>query len=263
MLPSMKPYILLVIHLLFALAIQAQNDYLVSLLNDGEQTDMKDMQFCTIAGRGLFAMVGNSLVGIDEERNGDFQELSLPDSTYTIEEIVLLPDLFVCKSDSNILYINKRKRLHGFSLDTDSFHIRYASDSTIYILVQDKVFETKVRGGAPELRFEYSNHKILEYQPVLHNVYVVTEEQLLIKTDEKLVLLLNMPEPIKAVNISSHGILIGTQSALFCYDSVGTLRLIEEIPVHQILNDGDYLYVISEDSSIYRLQREHKKQAKK
>lgn len=250
----MRKYILLILILLFATVISAQNDYQVSLINDGEQVDMKGVPFCTLTGKGLFAMIGSTLVGMDSERNGNI-ELSLPDTTYTIEEVVLSSDLFVCKSDSYIIYVSNHKRMRGFTIDTDSFHIRYASDSTIYIIVNDKVFESNPRRGKPILRFEYTNHRIIEYMPIENLAYVVTENQILQKRQGQLILLLGMPELIKAVNISSHGILIGTETALFRYDSVGTLQLLEDIPVSQILNDGDFLYIITENSSIYRLQR--------
>lgn len=249
-------YIVVCLLCLISIRVYSQNDYKVTILNDGEEVDLSDVRFYTAKGNGLYAIIGNSLIGMDEERNGDLVEMSIPDSTYIIDEVVILPSLLVCKSDSDILYINERKRLKGYSIDTDNFSIRYASDSTIYILVGDKVFESNPLRGKPKLQFEYTNHKIIEYMPVGNDVYVATDKQLLLKSKEQLVLLLSMPEPITAINISSHGILIGTMSALFKYNSVGTLQLIDEIPVSQILNDEEFLYIVTYDSSIYRLQRQ-------
>lgn len=254
----MKHHLILVtIMLLEAIltSIFAQGNYEVIALNNGEEVDMTSIHFCTLSGRGLFATIGNQMVGMDKERNGDYEILSLPDTTFSINEIVVLPKLVVCKSDSNILYLNQYKRLRGFSLDTEDFHISYASDSSIYIMQSDKVFESKIIKGKPALRFQYEGHRIIYYMPIKDYAYVVTENQLLLKNEEKLMLLLEMPETINAVNISSHGILIGTSSALFRYDSIGTLQLIVSDPISQILNDGDYLYIITGNSSIYRLQR--------
>lgn len=241
----------------FVSTLNAQNNnYEVTILNNGEEVDLTGIKFGVISGKGLYAMLGNTLVSMDDERSEYVDEFSLPDSTIIIEDMVILPNMFVCKYDSSIYYLNKRNNLRGFSIDTDNFSIHYASDSTIFILVGDKVFESNPRKGKPMLKFKYAAQKIIKYMPMCHDeAYVVTENELLIQTQQGLQSLLCMPETITAVNISSHGIFIGTPTKLFKYNDINTLQLIDTLPIAQILNDGEYIYIITTDSTIYRLQR--------
>ena len=129
-------YILGFLLVVFASTLNAQNNnYQVTILNDHDEVDLTGIKYCTIYDEGIFAMVGHTLISMDEERIKKVEEFALPDSTIVIDETVFLPELFVCKADSHIYYLNKRNHLRGFTIDTDDFSIRYASDSTIFILV--------------------------------------------------------------------------------------------------------------------------------
>lgn len=90
----------------FVSTLNAQNNnYEVTILNNGEEVDLTGIKFGVISGKGLYAMLGNTLVSMDEERSEYVDEFSLPDSTIIIEDMVILPNMFVCKYDSSIYYL--------------------------------------------------------------------------------------------------------------------------------------------------------------
>ncbi len=255
----MKKFIYIVIALcaLTSVPAGAQGIYDVFQMNDGEKLDMSDFRFGIVPSKGLFCSVSKQLIPLDRERNKDEQIIDIPDTTaFPVEEFVVLPRMVVFKSGKVVIYLPEgAKRLRSFGIDTDDFHIRYATDSTIYMLVNDKVFEMNPLKGAPTLRCHYVGHHILEYKVCKEGAYVVTEDELLQQADGILTLLVGLPETITAADISEHGILIGTSSALFRYEDIGTLEVIDNLPIREIFSDGDYLYIITQDSSIYRLQR--------
>lgn len=230
-------------------------NYKTTILNNGDSINMTDIYFTSIPGKGLYSIVGTTLISMEPDRL-DIPDFSFPDSSYYCEQVVFLSSIITYKSANSILYVNERKKTRGFELNTDSFSIAYASDTSIYVLTKGQVFEFNPRQGKPRIIFTAPvPEDIIMYSVFASDTLVAFDNKLCFKKNKQCQILAELPQKIACIDISMHGIWIGTSDGLYRYNGRNKLICVDEKPIRQILNDGDYLYIITENSSIYRLQR--------
>lgn len=234
-------------------------NYTTTVLNDGDSADMRDMTFAVLPSHGLFAVIQNHFISMESQDS--YPEYAFPDTTYAIDEVVFLPTIAVYKSFNNLLYVNEQQRTRGFAFDTDSFHIAQASDTSVYLLTKGAVWECNPRRPVPHIVTRtIPDEQVIRFMPLNQDTLVITEHVLYTISGSGPKLMLSLSTEITTAYAGPHGIWIGTKNGLYRFTKKEGLLQVAQMSVRQILNDGNSLYVISDNGTIYRLQgRIHKK----
>lgn len=236
-------------------ALKTSKGLNIERLNENipDSSSFINLNYGIIPMQGLYAIIGNRLIGMDMERNCYIDELLLPDSI-VINDFVALKNLIVFKSGSAIITLKANRELDGWLIDAEDFNIGLYTDSTIAIYYKGHVFECAPLEKTMKPLFSVGEYNILSCVPTGENeTIIITNNYILRRNMSKLLPIFRFHEKAKAAIYSTVGSFYGNYAGLFEINDDGKILQLLNIPVSNIIDDGEVVYIITEKGIIYRI----------
>lgn len=214
----------------------------VDLIADSLTLDLRKTPLGVLSGSGIFAAIGNRIVSASSDMTMRCVNVDIPENT-AIDDFVFVGDKLLMKIDDSIVWTSPSSGFEAYTLPDQKFRLCSASDSTAYILTDNRVFEFNLKKKILETSVNVAEPPIAAY-PLRDGLLLITSRSVLSMYNNEWTQLHRHPGEIRAGAIMPSGIFVGTDEGLWKIAGNNIVELIATGGVMRMYSDAHKLYVL-------------------
>ncbi len=236
--------------------IKTTKGYELEKIITPDELHLNGIRVNVLPHQGLYGIVNNKLIGLDPSKNSIIEELSIEDSL-VIDNFACTRDGIVIQSDTTLAFCDFNGNMIRHTTDTNQFSIEAFTDSTILLIQGHNAFEyNPITAYYKRIETEPNDTIVsFTFMSSQNQRLLITTKGILLKEKGKQVNYLHQfNSHINTAKISACGIFYGTDNGLFEYNtSKGTIRQLLHEPILKVLDDGDSIYIVCQNGTVYRI----------